>query len=111
MNELVSGSANVILRLVLYRGEVYRLPPAGRGVRIVKGRAWVSHAGQDILLARGDEAHLAAGQGLTLVSTVGCAPLILEILGQDRRAAPSALSPVLNRRWAIDRRPAANRLG
>jgi len=76
MNELVSGSANVILRLVLYRGEVYRLPPAGRGVRILKGRAWVSHAGQDILLARGDEAHLAAGQGLTLVSTVGCAPLI-----------------------------------
>jgi len=96
MNELVSCSADVALRLVLYRGEVYRFPPAGRGLRILKGRAWVSYAGEDILVARGDEACLASGQGFALVSAVGRSPLILEVVEQDCRAASSILSPALN---------------
>ena len=95
MNELVSRSADVALRLVLYRGEVYRFPPAGRGLRILKGRAWVSYAGEDIVLARGDEACLTSSQGFALVSAVGCNPLILEIV-EDCRAASSILSPVLS---------------
>jgi hypothetical protein len=85
MNEIVSRSASVLLRLVLYRGEVYRVPPVGRGVRILRGRAWVTYAGEDILLARGDEACLASTQGAALVSAVGCAPLVLEVLGRDCR--------------------------
>jgi hypothetical protein len=96
MNEFVSRSANVALRLVLYRGDVYRFPPAGRGLRILKGRAWVSYAGEDIVLARGDEACLASSQGLALVSPVGRSPLILEIVEQDCRAASSILSPALS---------------
>ncbi len=96
MNKLVSPSDSVILRLVLYRGEVYRLPPAGRGVRILKGRAWVTHAGEDILLRRGDEAQLACGQGFALASAVGCTPLVLEVLGQDCRTSSSVLSPVFS---------------
>ncbi len=96
MKELVSGSANVILRLVLYRGEVYRFPPSGRGLRILKGRAWVTYAGEDILLARGDEACLASSQGFALVSPVGHAPLILEIVEQGCPATPSILGPILS---------------
>jgi hypothetical protein len=93
MSELVSRSADVALRLVLYRGEVYRFPPAGRGLRIVKGRAWVSYGGEDIVLARGDETRLAASQGFALVSAVGRAPLILEVVEQDCPAISSNLRP------------------
>ena len=96
MNEFVSRSDSVALRLVLYRGEVYRFAPAGRGLRIHKGRAWVTYAGEDILLARGDEARLALSQGFALVSPVGCSPLILEIVEQDCWAASSILSPALS---------------
>ncbi len=96
MNELVSPSADVALRLVLYRGEVYRFPPAGRGLRIVNGRAWISYAGEDIVVARGDEACLTPSQGFALVSAVGRTPLILEIVQQDCPAASSFLSPALS---------------
>jgi hypothetical protein len=96
MNELVSRSADVALRLVLYRGEVYRFPPAGRGLRIVKGRAWVSYGGEDIVLARGDETRLAASHGFALVSAVGRTPLVLEVVEQNCPAAPSILSPALS---------------
>ncbi len=96
MNKSVSRSAGVLLRLVLYRGEVYRVPPAGRGVRILKGQAWATYGGEDILLTRGDETQFALGRGAALVSAVGCAPLVLEVLAQDRRASPSTLRPVLD---------------
>ena len=96
MNKSVSRSASVLLRLVLYRGEVYRVPPAGRGVRTLRGRAWVTYGGEDILLTRGDETQFASGQGAALVSAVGCVPLVLEVLGQDRRTSSSALRSVLS---------------
>ena len=96
MNKSVSRSASVLLRLVLYRGEVYRVPPAGRGVRILKGRAWITYGEEDILLTCGDETDLASGQGAALVSAVGRAPLVLEVLGQDRRTSPSTFRPVLS---------------
>jgi hypothetical protein len=96
MNKSISRSAGVFLRLVLYRGEVYRVPPAGQGVRILRGRAWVTYGGQDILLTRGDETHFASGQDAALVSAVGCAPLVIEVAGQGRRASPLALRSVLS---------------
>jgi len=96
MNELVSRSADVALRLVLYRGEIYRFPPTGRGLRILKGQAWVSYAGEDILLTRGDATCLASSQGFALVSAVGRTPLILEVVEQDCPTASSILSPVLS---------------
>ncbi len=95
MNKLLSRSASVVLRLILYHGEVYRLAPTGRWIRILRGRAWVTYAAKDILLARGDEAHFASGQGFALVSAVGRTPLVLEILGPESRISSSILSPVL----------------
>ena len=95
MNEFVSRSDSVALRLVLYRGEVYRFSPSGRGLRTLKGRAWVTYSGEDIFLARGDEVCLASGQGFALISAVGRTPLILEVV-QDCRAASSILSPALS---------------
>ncbi len=96
MNELVSPSADVAMRLVLYRGEVYRFPPAGRGLRIVKGRAWISYAGEDIVLGRGDETCLTSSQGFALVSAVGRTPLILEVVSQDCPVTSPLLSPALS---------------
>jgi hypothetical protein len=96
MNENISRSTSVLLRLVLYRGEVYRVPPAGRGVRVLRGRAWATYGGEDILLMRGDETQFASGQGAALVSAAGCAPLVLEVLGQDRRASSLVLRATLS---------------
>ncbi len=96
MNESICRSTSVLLRLVLYRGEVYRVPPAGRGVRVLKGRAWATYGGEDILLTRGDETDFASGQGAALVSAVGRAPLVFEVLGRDRRALPSSSRSVLS---------------
>jgi hypothetical protein len=86
----------VLLRLVLYRGEVYRLPPACRRVRVRSGAAWVSFAGQDLVLACGEEARFVPGKDFAVVSPVGPNPLILEILGGSRRPSLAALGSAAN---------------
>jgi hypothetical protein len=96
MNKFASHSLPVILRLVLYRGEVYRLPRACRQMRVRSGAAWVSFDGQDLVLACGEEARLAPGKDFAVVSGVGRAPLILEILGDGRQPSFSVLGSALN---------------
>jgi hypothetical protein len=96
MNQGVSYSARVILRLVLYRGEVYRLPAAGRGVRVCEGEAWITLEGQDTFLARGEELHFVPKKDFAVVSAVGGVPLTLEILINTCPAPSSIRSPVFN---------------
>ena len=95
MNTGVMRSPRAILRLVLYRGEVYRVPEAGSGIRIREGQAWVSYAGKDLVLPKGEVLWFISGKDAALVSSVGPAPLILEILGDYRRLSAAIKSPVL----------------
>jgi hypothetical protein len=92
-----SDYAGVILRLVLYHGEVYRLPEAWRKIRVRSGRAWVTLAGQDTVLACGEEAGLGPGKDFAVVSALGPAPLVLEILGEERRESSAFLGSAVNR--------------
>jgi len=96
MNTMTRHTAEVILRLVLYQGEVYRLPKACRKMRVRSGLAWVSFTGQDTVLACGEEAYLGPGRDFAVVSAVGPRPLILELLGADRRGSFSVLGSAVN---------------
>jgi hypothetical protein len=93
---LTQFSTRVILRLVLYQDEVYRLPEDCQAVRARSGRAWVTFAGRDIVLEAGQEARFGSGKDIAVVSCVGRAPLILEILGRGRRRSILMSGPIAN---------------
>jgi hypothetical protein len=82
----------VRLRVVLYDREVLRLPFGSQGLRVRSGRAWLTLAGKDVILPSGETLRLAPRQETAIVSALGKAPLVLEILGDDR-LRPAALWP------------------
>jgi hypothetical protein len=57
-----------MLRLVLYKGELYCVPATSQGLRVVSGSAWVTTAGQDIFLEAGEEARLTVNGDIALAS-------------------------------------------
>jgi quercetin dioxygenase-like cupin family protein len=70
--------ADKVLRLVLYRKETYRLPQACRKIQVLSGAAWVTVAGEDVILTQGEKTSFMPGKDV-LISALGNAPLILEI--------------------------------
>jgi hypothetical protein len=78
--------AKAMLRLLLYRGELYCLPPMRQCIHVSSGSAWITHAGKDIILTQGGKASLASSKDFALVSALGDSPLIVEIMEDcDRR--------------------------
>ena len=70
----------VLLRLVINPDEVYRLPEAGQCVRVASGRAWLTAQGRDIVLEPHHPIKITASSEAMLVSSLGEAPVILEVL-------------------------------
>lgn len=64
----------------LQKGEVFRLPSACREIKVLSGVAWITVAGEDIILICGKKATLALNKDEALVSALNDAPLILEAL-------------------------------
>jgi len=79
-----SGCPQVLLRLTLYSGEVYKAPRGCMAVRVRTGMAWVTQGGADIILEAGRGADLPAGKDFALVSALGRRPLVVEVLGYER---------------------------
>lgn len=75
----VAGALAPFLRLLVYPGEVYRLPEAGQCMRIVSGRAWLTAQGRDMILEAEQRACLAPAAEAALVSALGGAPVVLEV--------------------------------
>jgi hypothetical protein len=96
MNKLAQNSTKVILRLVLYRNEAYRLPRACQGIRVRSGVAWATFTGKDIILGCGEETHVTSGKDFVVVSAVGHTPLVLEILGDTGQRSFSISSCVVD---------------
>lgn len=96
MNKFAQNSTKVILRLVLYRGEAYRLPRACRGIRVRSGVAWATFTGKDIILGCGEEMYVTSGKGFVVVSALGHTPLALEILEGTRQRSFSVSSCVVD---------------
>jgi hypothetical protein len=96
MNKFAQSSTKVILRLVLYRAEAYRLPRACRGIRVRSGVAWATFTGKDIILGCGEETYVTSGKDFVVVSAVGHTPLVLEILGDTHQGSFSISSCVVD---------------
>ena len=56
------------------------MPRSVRGVRITSGDAWVTHAGDDLILRPGETALLAGRKDPAVASPIGETPLVLELL-------------------------------
>ena len=67
--------------MTLNKGDVVRLPRAIRDVWVVSGRAWVTYNGKDIVLTNGERASFARGKDAVVITSMGKAPLVLEIPG------------------------------
>lgn len=66
-------------RLVLYQGELYRVPAAYHLLRVHSGQAYVTQAGQDRILLDEQELQLDSAADMALVSGIGGQPVILEL--------------------------------
>lgn len=62
----------------LQKGELFRLPSACREIKVLSGVAWITVAGEDIILICGKQVTLALNKDEALVSAINDAPLILE---------------------------------
>lgn len=79
-----SGPTQVLLRLTLYSGEVYKAPRGCTAVKVRTGMAWVTQGGADIILEAGRRADLPSGRDFAVVSALGGRPLVVELLGYER---------------------------
>lgn len=62
----------------LRKGEVFRLPLAFREVQVLSGVAWITVAGEDIILTCKEKASLLLNKDEAIISALSDAPLILE---------------------------------
>jgi hypothetical protein len=73
-----------MLRLVLYKGEVYRLPATSHGIRVLSGVAWVTVTGKDRILLMDEQTSLSLNNDFALVSALDRTPLVLEVWGDNK---------------------------
>ncbi len=73
------------MRMVLLKREAQRVDSNYRGLRVRSGRAWVTINGRDLVLKRGDEVTLEGRHDAAVVSPLGHAPLVIELLGEAPR--------------------------
>lgn len=67
-------------QLTLKKNEVVRVPLAAQKVQILSGTAWITVAGEDIILQAGEKAALPSQQDFAVLSALGDAPLIVDVL-------------------------------
>jgi hypothetical protein len=69
----------VAVQFTLAKGEVLRIPSACQKVHVLSGMAWLTVAGEDIILTAGEKVALGSYQGIAILSALGEMPLLLEI--------------------------------
>jgi hypothetical protein len=91
----MSGELTNVMRVVLIGRETFRVTRNYRGMRIRSGRAWVTLSGRDHVLKRGEEIALQTKHDYAVVSSVGRAPVVIELLGEAPRQSDANLRPVV----------------
>jgi hypothetical protein len=81
--QYATQSINEMLRLILYKGEVFRLPASFKEVQVLSGLAWLTINGKDILLEQGQKIALSSKEDFALVSAMRDMPLVLEARGAN----------------------------
>jgi len=71
--------AQLAQQLHLGGGELYRVPAYFRWLRIAEGMAYVTHAGQDHILAQGEEIQLDTITDIALISAIACRQVHVEL--------------------------------
>ncbi len=79
------SNTEIPMRVMLLRGEVQRVKSNYRGLRVRSGQAWVTVNGHDLVLKRGEEVALEMRHDSAVVSPLGHAPLVIELLGEAPR--------------------------
>jgi Protein of unknown function (DUF2917) len=74
-----------LMRLMLTEREAFGVPAGYRRLRVRSGRAWVTLAGQDLTLERGQVVRLNSRAGRAVVSPLGRLPVVVELLGPAER--------------------------
>jgi hypothetical protein len=67
-------------QFTLEKGEVFRVPSVGQELHVLSGIAWVSVAGQDIIVRSGEKTLLDSNQHSAVISPLGNLPLTVEVL-------------------------------
>ncbi len=80
-----ASNTGIQMRVMLLAGEVHRVRSNYRGLRIRSGQAWVTVNGRDLVLKRGEEVALEKRHDAAVVSALGRAPLVIELLGDAPR--------------------------
>ncbi len=85
---LFKGQTNFLIpRLfTISQGEVFRLTSAGREVQVLSGVAWITVAGEDIILTCAEKASLELNQDFAIVSALSDVPLLLAAWSGDQRS-------------------------
>ncbi len=92
----MSDKLTNIMRVMLLGRETYRVAPNYRGLRVRSGWAWVTLNGHDHVLKRGEEIVLQAKHDYAVVSSVGRAPVVIELLSAAPHPTDANLRPVVN---------------
>ncbi|HEY9831432.1 MAG TPA: hypothetical protein V6D26_12690 [Stenomitos sp.] len=58
---------------------MFRVPSVCQQLHVLSGSAWLTVAGEDIILTAGEKASLDSNQGCAILSVLGEVPLILDI--------------------------------
>ncbi len=66
-------------RILLHRGELYRVPPRYRQIRAEQGMAYVSHGGKDFIVGQGESVRFDGANDIALVSLLCGESLIVEL--------------------------------
>jgi hypothetical protein len=76
------GKTSLAQRLLLYRGELYRIPASYERLRVVDGVAFVTQAARDRILTPGHEMALEHHADIALVSPLRGEQLVVELYGK-----------------------------
>jgi hypothetical protein len=85
-----------MLRIILTKCEVQRVTTDWQGLRVRSGRAWVSVNGRDLVVKRGQTIAIEAKNDFALVSPLGSAPLVIELLGEVPQSVTGNSQPAMS---------------
>ncbi len=66
--------------LTIAENQHYTLPRKVTSIRVLSGKAWVSHLGKDTVLARGDIMEIEPARDIAIVTSLAYKPVELELM-------------------------------
>lgn len=71
--------AQLVQRIILYPGELYRVPMRDHLLHVLAGMAYITQVGRDRILRGGQKMGLDSTADVALISGIGCEAVIFEL--------------------------------